>query len=185
MKLYIRGFILGAIISGLLPPVYPAVRHAGAADVTMPSKAVVCSGSAYTVYPDIEGVNIRLAPHKTAAILRVIPYDRERTLVGLSAAYEDWVLVHSAEGPSSDFRFEEKGWVYAPLLAVRAEHRTGRKIPLYREPDSRSHILRKLESETEVRLKGCKDAWRQVNAGKQTGWLAPDEYCGNPVTTCP
>jgi SH3-like domain-containing protein len=39
--------------------------------------------------------------------------------------------------------------------------------------------------ETEARLAGCKVDWMQVKIGEKKGWLSPDDYCGNPVTTCP
>jgi len=39
--------------------------------------------------------------------------------------------------------------------------------------------------ETEARLAGCEGDWLQVKIGKHEGWLAPDDYCCNPVTTCP
>ena len=115
----------------------------------------------------------------------MIPYDPEGTSVAISACFEDWVLIHSAQGLTSNFDFQGEGWVHASLLAVRAVHPTGRKVPLYRGPDTGNSVIKMLVGETEGRLAGCKGHWMKVRIGKQIGWLAPGDYCGNPVTTCP
>ena len=181
----IRAVVSGVIAVGVLLLVYPVVGAMSAELSPIPSGAVACEGSVYTVDPDPKGTNVRSAPQKKSPVLIVIPNDPEATVVELSASSEDWVLIHSAQGIASGFRFQGEGWVHAPLLAVRAVHRTGRKVPLYSKPDTGSSVIEIYAGETEARLAGCMGRWMQVRIGKQKGWLAPGDYCGNPVTTCP
>ncbi len=164
---------------------YPVVRAMSTELSSIPSGAVACEGSVYTADPDPKGTNVRSAPQKKSPVLIVIPDDSEATVVGLSASFEDWVLIHSAQGVTSGFWFQGEGWVHASLLAVRAVHPTGRKVPLYSKPDPGSSVIKMVTGETEARLAGCMGHWMQVRIGKQKGWLAPGDYCGNPVTACP
>jgi SH3-like domain-containing protein len=151
----------------------------------IPSDTVACGGSAYTIDPDPKGINIRSAPDKNSPVLDVIPYDFEGTAVVLSGFFEDWVLIQSAEGLTTEFQLQAKGWVHTSRLAVRAVHPSGRKVALYSEPDTGSRVVTVVAEETEFRLAGCKGHWMQIRMGKQKGWLTPGDYCGNPVTTCP
>lgn len=173
------------LAAGVLLVVYPMVGAISAELRSIPSGAVTCEGSVYAVDPDPGGTNVRSAPHKTSPVFLVIPYDSEGTVVALSASSEDWVLIHSAQGLTSKFQFRGEGWVHASLLAVRAVHPTGRKVPLYSKPDTGSSVIKMVAGETEARLAGCMGDWRQVRIENQKGWLAPGDYCGNPVTTCP
>ena len=181
----IRVVALRVIAVGVLLLVYPMAGAMSAELSSVPSGAVACEASVYTADPDPKGTNVRFAPQKNSPVLIVIPNDPEATVVELSASFEDWVLIHPAEGVASEFRFQGEGWVYAPLLALRAVHRTGRKVPLYSKPDTGSSVIKIYDGETEARLAGCRGRWMQVRIGKQKGWLAPGDYCGNPVTTCP
>ena len=107
-----------------------------AADLSsIPSNAIVCAGSVYTVDPDTKGTNVRSAPDKKSPVLIVIPDYSEATVVDLSACSDDWVLINSAQGMTSGFGFRGKGWVHSSLFAVRAVRPTGRKIPLYSKPE--------------------------------------------------
>ncbi len=179
----IRAVLSGFLASGVLLPVLSV--GAAASEVTeIPHGAVSCSGSVYTVDPDPGGTNVRSSPRKNTPVLIVIPNDSESTVVDLSASFEDWLLIHSARGVTSGFWFQGEGWVHGSLLAVRAVHPSGRSVPLYSKPDVKSPVIETIAKETEVRLAGCKGDWMQVRIGKHKGWLAPGDYCGNPVTTC-
>lgn len=173
------------ISAGVFLLIYPITTAMSAELPPVPSGTVVCGGHAYTVDPDPKGTNIRSAPDKSSPVLRVITRDPEGTAVTLAGSFKDWVLIQSAEGMTSEFRFQGKGWIHASLLAVRAVHNSGRKVVLYGRPDTGSQAVSMFSGETEVRLAGCKGKWMQVKIGKKQGWLAPDSYCGNPVTTCP
>jgi SH3-like domain-containing protein len=162
------------------------VPEAISAELTSPlSGTVACEGFAYTIDPDPRGLNVRSGPQKESPVLFVIPYDPEGTAVTLAGSFGDWVLVRSAQGLTSGFESQKEGWVYSPLLAVRAVHPSGRKVPLYSRPDTKSSVLKIVAGETEARLAGCKGDWLQVRIGSIKGWLTRSDYCGNPVTTCP
>ena len=152
---------------------------------SLPSGTVACEGFAYTIDLDPKGLNVRSGPQKESSVLFVIPYDPEGTSVTLAGSFGDWVLVRSAQGLTSGFESQKEGWVYSPLLAVRAAHPSGRKVPLYSKPDKAGSVIKIFDVETEVRLAGCMGDWLQVRIGPLKGWLTRSDYCGNPVTTCP
>jgi SH3-like domain-containing protein len=184
-----KAVILRAVISkviaiGILLMVCPVVPAISAELSSIPSGAVACKGSVYTVDPDPKGTNVRVAPDKKAPVLQMIPYDYEGTEVDLAGCSDDWVLISRAQGTTSEFEFYGKGWVYASLLAVRAARPTGRPVPLYSKPDTGSSVIKMLAPDTEGRVVGCKGRWMHVRIGNQVGWLAPGDHCGNPVTTC-
>jgi SH3-like domain-containing protein len=186
MKIVSMRTIFSIVIStGVFLLVYPITGIISAELAPVPFGTVVCGGHAYTVDPDPKGTNIRSAPDKNSPVLRVITHDPEGIAVILAGSFKDWILIQSAEGVASEFRFQGKGWVHASLLAVRAVPNSGRKVILYSKPDTGSQAVKTFPGETEARLAGCKGQWMQVKIGKKQGWLAPGDYCGNPVTTCP
>lgn len=180
-----RSVLSIVILGGVFLLLYPINRAMSAELAPIPSGTVACAGWAYIIDPDPEGTNIRSEPDKNSPVLDVIPNDSEGTSVAISGSFEDWVLIRSAEGLTSGFQVQAKGWIHASLFAVRAVHRSGRKVALYSTPDTGSRVIKVVAGETETRLAGCKGHWMKVRIGKETGWLAPDDYCGNPVTTCP
>jgi len=178
--------VLHSFAGGTKDGAYPFSQPLSFAESSsIPSGAVTCKGSVYTVDPDPKGTNVRSAPDKDSPVIIVIPQDSEGTVVDLAASSGDWMLIHSAQGVTSGFWFRGQGWVHASLLGVRAVNRTGRKASLHSKPDAGSSVIKMFAGETEARLAGCKKDWMQVKIGEQKGWLSPDDYCGNPVTTCP
>lgn len=180
-----KGIIAGVITAALCMMLYHADHCTAANDSAVIADAVACNVSVYAIDPDPKGINVRAAPNKNAAVLQIIPHDPDGTVVELSASNGDWVFVRSAEGMSSDTPLPGKGWVYAPLLAVRAGPPSGKKARLFSRPDPGGTVIKTIAGESEVRLAGCSAAWVQVISGTHKGWLAPGDYCGNPVTTCP
>lgn len=173
------------IAASIILTLFPAARNLAAQDAAQPADTVACAVSVYTIDPDPKGINVRSVPKKNAPVVQVIPLDPDGTIVELSASNGDWVFVRSAEGMSSDTPLPGKGWVYAPLLAVRAGPPSGKKARLFSRPDPGGTVIKTIAGESEVRLAGCSAAWVQVISGTHKGWLAPGDYCGNPVTTCP
>ena len=178
--------VLHSFAGGTNDGAYPFSQPLSFAESSsIPSGAVTCKGSVYTVDPDPKGTNVRSAPDRNSPVLIVIPQDSEGTVVDLAASSGDWMLIHSAQGVTSGSWFQGQGWVHASLLGVRAVNRTGRKASLHSKPDAGSSVIKMFAGETEARLAGCKVDWMQVKIGEKKGWLSPDDYCGNPVTTCP
>lgn len=169
----------------VLLAIYPLAGAMAAELSPIPPGAVSCTGQVYTVDPDPKGTNVRSAPNKNSSVLVVIPNDTYGSVVELSASFEDWILIRSVQGVSSGFQFEGQGWVHGSLLAVAAVRPSGRPVPLYSKPDTKSPIVETIPKEVEATLAGCKGSWLHVRIGKAKGWLAHYDYCGNPVTTCP
>jgi SH3-like domain-containing protein len=164
---------------------YPTARALPAESGPVPSAVIACEGSVYTIDTDPKGTNVRSAPDKNSPVLEVIPYDFEGTEAELAGSLGDWVLIRSAQGATTGFVLQKKGWVYASLLAVRAVHPSGRKVALYSEPDTGGPVVKMVTGDTEAGLEGCTGHWMRVRIGKEKGWLAWGDHCGNPVTTCP
>ena len=181
----IRAVISRVTVIGVLLALCPVIETISAEPNSLPSGAVTCEGSAYIIDPDPKGTNVRSAPGRESSVLYVIPYDFEGTEVEVSAFSDGWVLIRSADGPTTDFHSKRQGWIHVSLLATTAVHPSGRKVPLYSSSDKRSPVIEMIAGEKEAKLEGCIGGWRHVKIGKQRGWLAPGDSCGNPVTTCP
>jgi SH3-like domain-containing protein len=183
-RVNLRTVISGLVAAWVFFAVYPVVAGAAEETGSLPDWAVSCVGQVYIADSDPRGTNVRSAPDMSSPVLSVIPNDPESTVVDLSGSFRDWMFIHSARAVTSEFWFKGKGWIHGSLLAVRAVRRSGREVPLYSKPYLGSPLLRTLAGETEARLAGCRGDWMRVVIGRQKGWLAPGDYCGNPVTTC-
>lgn len=144
-----------------------------------------CSLSAYVIDTDPNGLNVRAQPNSNSEILDRLPTGIE-VIVDILASQGNWVLITLAESPGK-IEFSGQGWVYAPLLGTATQPRTEAGVKLYTEASASSPVAAKLPVEfVTVSLLGCKGPWAKVKRDDGVeGWLAPDEQCPNPFTTCP
>jgi hypothetical protein len=85
------------------------------------------------------------------------------------------------------------GWVFAALVGTTARAAGGRpdgEVVLRQAADTTSAVRGRLRGEEHSALvRGCSGTWLEVaiRRGKEslTGWLAQQDQCANPVTTCP
>ncbi len=156
-----------------------------------------CDARAYVADPDPAGFNVRAGPSAAAPVLGVIPRQHAGTIVHMVAARDGWFRIDRAEViPLDDTQVRppvQRGWVFGRLLAVDpqadAYGRRGGGLFLYQEPDTASARVHRLRG-SRVALLDCHGAWLRVVARyptgeRATGWLHPNDYCSNPVTTCP
>lgn len=145
-----------------------------------------CSASAFVADTDPAGLNVRAAASGEAAVIDTLPTDGpvEVTLV---AAANGWLKLDVAWSLQQQ-ELEEPGWVYAPLLGVTTRSGTSDTadgVPLRSTPDTSADITASLPQFTEVSLVSCSGDWLQVEADSTVGWLAAENQCSSPVTTCP
>lgn len=162
-----------------------ATAAARAGDAAGPAAApLACQGQAFIADTDPAGTNVRVAPGGARGRQRMA-YDADGRIVELAAAQDGWLRVTSVEALSTGTVSRVDGWVHGSMLAVHAAQPSGAPVALQAGAASGSPIVARIASETPVTLLGCRGAWRQVQAGRHRGWLAPGSYCWSPVTTCP
>lgn len=140
-----------------------------------------CSITAYVIDKDPNGLNVRSGAGKTFDILGQIMPDSDGVMLEVKGATGSWLLIENAETLSGAETFSGQGWVFASMLGTS----TRLKSKLYSKPDSKSKALATVPTESEVTIVGCKGDWVKVKYGSRQGWLAPENQCGSPVTTCP
>ncbi|MEO1054148.1 MAG: SH3 domain-containing protein [Bacteroidota bacterium] len=57
-------------------------------------------------------------------------------------------------------------------------------VSLYEYPDDKSKSVMTINSGKKLNVFGCQDKWVLVENNGEKGWLAPEDQCNNPVTTC-
>ena len=79
---------------------------------------VPCSGRVYTNDPDPKGTNIRNAPGTKGAVLKTLTDDD--TQLEITGSSGDWLRIKQALRADGTLSFAGEGWVFAPLMAIRA-----------------------------------------------------------------
>ncbi len=152
-----------------------------------PAKQVPCRFDAYIIDKDPQGLNVRSSPGSNQRVIAKIPTNTEGVIATVSACQGDWVQISQAETIGGKAVFSgKKGWVYAPLLGTSTRgYGSKGGVFVYASPSSQSRKLGKIPATTQVKLLGGNGQWAFVEYKNLKGWLAPEEQCGNPVTTCP
>lgn len=174
--------------------VLTAVLAGGGAGLGVPAARaaeISCKGlSGYVNDPDPKGVNVRAAPSIKARVIAVLPKvgskdDPNGTMVEIVATRNGWLRIVKAETVDEKVTFKGSGWVHASRIATGLQPRGANTVPLYAGPSLRSRLIARMPMDDEGAFLTCKGKWVRVRVGKRTGWLAPDNQCPSPVTTCP
>lgn len=148
---------------------------------------VPCNLSAYVTDPDPKGTNIRSAPNKGAPVVRTVQAGGG-AVVKITGYSGGWFQISRAEtvGDEEKTVFQGRGWVHSSLLGLDVGNNGYGPPGLYAAPSKQSRVLKRLKpDEDAIKLLACKDTWAKVQSGSQTGWLAREGQCSNPLTTCP
>ena len=161
------------------------VTAGSAVTTTAAAPAAACDVDAYVVDPDPKGLNVRDAPGVGGKVVATIPLDEEGTTVHIIASDANgWVQIDRAETIMGAVVFDKKkGWVSGNMLGIATRGYDGKGVRLYARPHARK-ATGKLPSEAEVRVAGCEGDWMRVKHKSASGWLAPEDQCSSPVTTC-
>jgi SH3-like domain-containing protein len=153
-----------------------------------PQKTVKsCDIGGYVLDNDPNGLNIRATPDKSGPILgRLKKGAGDISLDIIGSSGNGWVKITNAwHGEEGDV-FKAAGWVFANLLATGTKGYPNYDSPvrLYSSPSKKSKAITEIRSEEEVILLDCAGKWAKVLYFKTSGWLAPENQCGSPFTTC-
>src|SRR5215213_1443493 len=146
-----------------------------------------CEISGYIMDNDPNGLNVRATPDKNGRILTSLKRgagDISLDIIGTSG--NGWVKITNAwHGDEGDL-FKDKGWVFASMLATGTRGYPNYDSPskLYASASKNSKALIVVPAEAEVALVDCAGRWAKVRYSGTTGWLAPENQCGSPFTTC-
>jgi len=146
-----------------------------------------CDVAGYIYDSDPNGLNVRATPGKDGRILTSLKKgtgDISLEIIGTNGS--GWVRITEAwHGEDGDV-FKGKGWVFASMLATGTRGYPNYNSPskLYASPSKKSKALIVVPAEAEVMIVDCAGKWAKVRYENTTGWLAPENQCGSPFTTC-
>jgi SH3-like domain-containing protein len=146
-----------------------------------------CKVSAYIADADPNGLNVRATPDKNGAILkRLVRGGGDISLDIIGSAGTGWVKITNAWHGDTDEEFKGSGWVFASLLATGTRGYPNYDSPakLYSEPDKKGKVSATLPAEAEATVLDCAGRWIKISYQGKIGWLAPENQCGSPFTTC-
>ncbi|MEL7316411.1 MAG: SH3 domain-containing protein [Cyanobacteria bacterium J06559_3] len=146
-----------------------------------------CAAAAYVADTDPAGLNVRSGPGSEFEVIDTLPTDGP-VEVEITSSANGWLQLDIAWSMAQQ-ELETPGWVYAPLLGVTTHNNDASQpsdaAPLFSTPDTASEVIAEIPQFTEVSLLGCSGPWLEVQTGETTGWLADENQCHSPVTTCP
>jgi SH3-like domain-containing protein len=97
-------------------------------------------------------------------------------------AKSGWLKIDTGNG--------QFGWVFGTLLGTHTTWNQDKTTPLYAEPNANSRVTTVLrEFEMRAYIIYCTGQWAYVEVRPEKGpavrgWLAPQNQCAEPYTTC-
>jgi SH3-like domain-containing protein len=146
------------------------------------NKRRTCQFSAYVNDRGPKGLNVRSAPGSNQRVITKLPR-KDAIFVDIIACEGEWVQISKAES-NDKVEFQGKGWVYAPLLGTSTRGYGTNGVFLYASASINSKKLTRIPADMAVKLLGGDGAWVLVEYKNMRGWLAPEDQCPNPLTTC-
>jgi hypothetical protein len=160
--------------------------------------------------PDPNGLRVRTAPDRNARIIGILPTTSvAQTSLHLDSSVGGWVHFRTATLTESEHPYlhpvPPQGWVAASMVSASPnDGHLVRGISLHKSPKSTKSlgIIRLQPSPSgggeinfrQKRLLGCQGDWIHIEGSflenhiaqpPVQGWLAPGDYCGSSLTTCP
>lgn len=143
-----------------------------------------CQIRAYVIDKDPNGLNVRSGPGEGYKIIGNLPTNTIGVIVNLSASQGNWVQLTKAESPKK-IEFQGTGWVYTQLLGTSTRGYGSKGVSVYPSASTQSSAIGRIPDQRNVKLLSCDQAWAFVEYEGLKGWIAPDDQCPNPLTTCP
>ena len=147
-----------------------------------------CVRSGWVADKDPKGTNVRDSPGLKGKIIGNIPHandDGEQAMLEIIGYSNGWLKIQLAESVDGTTFFKEIGWISAKKVAASVETKTGKSALIYFQPNKTSKKVGTIPNETSITIVGFDCFGFRVSYKGKTGWLAADDICGNPVTTCP
>lgn len=149
-----------------------------------------CRLQGYSIDKDRRGLNVRSGPGKNFGVIARLKRVRDGSSyilpeMEITGSKGPWLHIgYAREGLDGRTLFRGSGWVHSNMVAVTTRGSYPERVILRKSKRSRSRIIARLATETEVRMRSCKGNWAQVAYRGRLGWLAPGDHCGTAVTTC-
>lgn len=182
-----RKFIIS--IARSIPAAVMAAALAGAAAAQDTSRK--CTHEAWILNKDPKGLNVRAEPGLKGKIVGNLKYDggddNEIVTVTIVGYRNGWIEISGASTVGGDELYRGRGWVSARYVMVYTESRDSRikKIPVFAGPSESSRRIGTVPDEEPVRVAGTSCFGLKIVHKDKTGWISREDFCGNPVTTCP
>lgn len=155
-------------------------------------QAAECNVPGFSVDEDPRGLNIRKGPGSQHAVIGVVPNPDNALPPDLliTGAEGNWLRLGKVDHGGA-IKFKGTGWVFAKLVRTavgaavpKAYRDDGNRAALYARPDTASKISGRVPGATEIEILACTGRWVKTTYGGQTGWLRPEDVCGDPVGYC-
>ena len=149
-----------------------------------------CKTHGYSIDTDPNGLNVRAGPgpkHKIIARLKRVK-DAGHDIwpeFEITGSEGSWLRISNAvQGLSGDTIFHGNGWVHSSRVATVSKGYDSGFVTLRSEQGTSSNAVIKVPRETEIGIRGCDGGWVFGEYKNKLGWLAPQDQCGTPATTC-
>lgn len=167
----------------IVRPLAASLALAGLAPAVAAPAAVQCDVRVTIADPQGTPTNFRAGPARTARKLFDLPSDAlvELHVIGRSG---EWFLIDGIDNAETEQPIHrDRLWVHRSQLVLSV---AGGDHRLYAGPNKASAALMKLTPDGNMLdLRDCQGDWvRVIVDNRQTGWMAPDAQCSNPMTTC-
>ena len=147
-----------------------------------------CSLWAWVNDKDKGGTNVRATPSVTGKVVTTFPFpadDDHLVIVDIIGYENGWLKIRGADTIDGTSLLSEPAWISAKLVSANVETNDNRPAVLYTQPKRSSRRAGTIPTNTPITIAGFDCFGYKVTYKGKTGWLAKDDVCGNPVTTCP
>ncbi|NJK99345.1 MAG: SH3 domain-containing protein [Spirulinaceae cyanobacterium RM2_2_10] len=144
-----------------------------------------CEVMAYARDPQPTSLELRTEPNEEAPVIVALPDEAVIELtVTIVIAQDEWLRVDRAVSEADRLEFAGQGWTPAEQLSLRTKGYDTDGVPLYASANEESQVLAQLPADYPVTLVSCDRDWVKVETETTQGWLAPQDQCANPYTSC-
>jgi hypothetical protein len=155
------------------------------------AKKTVPVGCVHRVWvedPDPAPTNIRDAPGLNGKVIDQIAdavEPEDEVMLDVIGYSNGWLKISFDEGDDSGGTAEKFGWISAKKVAFAIETNDSKPAPLYARPTRSGKKIGTVPLDAHFLIVGYDCFGFKIAYQGKTGWIAADDMCGNPLTTCP
>lgn len=142
---------------------------------------IKCNITPFNVYIDDadEFSSIRNSPNGEI-VLKISNTQSYGYILNVIGFKNNWLKIDMITGVDSYRITNFVGWVHSSIIAASVTHTTN----LFNKPNG--NITGQLKGETGAfKIIDVHCNWVKIKTQQHIGWIASENICGNPVTTCP
>ena len=147
-----------------------------------------CSLGGWVNDKDKGGTNVRATPSTAGKVVTIFPFaaeDGEQAMVEIVGFENGWLRIRTADTVDGANLLSEPAWISAKLVTATVETKNNKPAALFSRPKRSSARAGTIPNNTPITIAGFDCFGYKVSYRGKTGWLAREDVCGNPVTTCP